>query len=211
MMSTMNRTNDDWLTDLRTPGAVCDAALTDLRDILMRGLRYGLVGQVNTSGPEFEPLADDFAQEALLKILDNLDTFQGRSKFTTWAHKIAVRVALSELRRKRWQNVSLDDLLDTAGDSRMMADTAPGPERAVEQADLAAHLQRIINEELTDKQRRAMVATRIHGMPIEEVARQMGMKRNALYKLLHDARLRLKRRMAQEGLTPEDVLATFEM
>jgi hypothetical protein len=38
----------------------------------------------------------------------------------------------------------------------------------------------------------------------------MGTNRNALYKLMHDTRLRLKRRLAQEGLTPEDVLAVFE-
>jgi RNA polymerase sigma-70 factor (ECF subfamily) len=42
------------------------------------------------------------------------------------------------------------------------------------------------------------------------VARRMDMKRNALYKLLHDARLRLKRRLASEGLTAQEVLAVFE-
>ena len=52
-----------------------------------------------------------------------------------------------------------------------------------------------------------MMAVRVQGMPIEEVARQMGMERNALYKLLHDAR---KQRMAREGLKPEEVLAAFE-
>ena len=69
---------------------------------------------------------------------------------------------------------------------------------------------RLIDEELTEKQRQAMVATTIQGVPLEEVARQMGMKRNALYKLLHDARLRLKQRLAKEGLTPEDIWAVFE-
>jgi RNA polymerase sigma-70 factor (ECF subfamily) len=54
------------------------------------------------------------------------------------------------------------------------------------------------------------MAVRIQRMPIEEVARQMGMERNALYKLLHDARLRLKKRMEREGLKPEEVLAAFE-
>ena len=69
---------------------------------------------------------------------------------------------------------------------------------------------RLIDEELTEKQRQAMVATTIQGVPLEEVARQMGMKRNALYKLLHDARLRLKQRLAKEGLTPEDIWSVFE-
>jgi RNA polymerase sigma-70 factor (ECF subfamily) len=75
---------------------------------------------------------------------------------------------------------------------------------------MLAQVQRLIMEELTDKQRQAMTAISIQGMPIEEVARRMNTTRNALYKLLHDARLRLKHRMAQEGLTPEDVLSVFE-
>ena len=82
---------------------------------------------------------------------------------------------------------------------------------ATEQADMMSHLRRIILEELTDKQRTAIVAAQINGMPIEEVARRMDMTRNALYKLIHDARLRLKKRMAEEGLSPEDVLQAFEI
>jgi RNA polymerase sigma-70 factor (ECF subfamily) len=87
---------------------------------------------------------------------------------------------------------------------------AATPENMVEGADMMQRLQRIMAEELTDKQRQAMMAIAIKGMPLEEVARRMGTNRNALYKLMHDTRLRLKRRLAQEGLTPEDVLAVFE-
>jgi len=54
------------------------------------------------------------------------------------------------------------------------------------------------------------MAVAIQGMPLEEVARRMNMERNAMYKLMHDARLRLKRRMAREGLTPADVLSVFD-
>jgi RNA polymerase sigma-70 factor (ECF subfamily) len=80
----------------------------------------------------------------------------------------------------------------------------------VEGADMMQRLQRIMAEELTERQRQAMMAIAIKGMPLEEVARRMGTNRNALYKLMHDTRLRLKHRLAQEGLTPEDVLAVFE-
>ena len=75
---------------------------------------------------------------------------------------------------------------------------------------MIAHLQRVISEKLTEKQREALIATRIHGMPMEEVARRMGTNRNALYKLLHDARLRLKTGLEEGGLSPEDVMAAFE-
>ena len=91
-----------------------------------------------------------------------------------------------------------------------MADMGAGPELATEQMDMMSRVERIILEELTEKQRTAMIASQIHGMPLDEVARRLDMNRNALYKLLHDARLRLKKRMAEEGLSPEDVLAAFE-
>jgi RNA polymerase sigma-70 factor (ECF subfamily) len=47
-------------------------------------------------------------------------------------------------------------------------------------------------------------------MPLEEVARRMGTNRNALYKLLHDARQRLKTQLVAEGLSPDEILAAFE-
>jgi RNA polymerase sigma-70 factor, ECF subfamily len=64
-------------------------------------------------------------------------------------------------------------------------------------------------EELTEKQRKALMAI-MEGFPLEEAAQRLGMNRNALYKLMHDARLRLKRRLEKEGLTPKEVLSVFE-
>ncbi len=52
---------------------------------------------------------------------------------------------------------------------------------------------------------------RFHGMPMEEVARHMDTNRNALYKLLFDARKRLKERMLARGLSAQDVLAAFDL
>ena len=145
--------------------------------------------------------------------MDRLETFEGRSQFTTWVHKIAIRIALTELRRKRWENVSLEGLVEDEEHytpAGFMADPKPGPEMLVESADLMMRIQRIIQEELTDKQRQAMMAISVKGMPIEEAARRMGTNRNALYKLMHDGRLSLKNRLAQEGLTPEEILSVFE-
>jgi RNA polymerase sigma-70 factor (ECF subfamily) len=207
------RTNTDWLADLRSPGLVREAALADLRGIILAGLPYALANWLSPDSPHFDDLADDVTQETLMRVLNRLDTFEGRSQFTTWVHKIAVRVALTELRRRRWKDVSLGELLEgEQGDvaPREMPDSAPDPERLAEQADVLKRVQRIIMEELTDKQRSAMMAVGVQGMPMEEVARRMGMERNALYKLMHDARLRLKRRLLRDGLTPADVLAVFE-
>lgn len=210
----IKRTNEEWADDLRSEGGQRESALSDLRQIIMKGLSYGLSKWLSSDDPRFEPLAEEVAQETLLRVLDQLDTFEGRSQFTTWVHKIAVRIALTELRRKRWENVSLDELVDREESAPlpglMMDHQTSTPEELVEGADLMQRIQRIIAEELTEKQRQAMVAVAIKGMPLEEAARRMGTNRNALYKLMYDTRLRLKRRLAQEGLTPEDILASFE-
>ncbi|RMG97673.1 MAG: sigma-70 family RNA polymerase sigma factor [Chloroflexi bacterium] len=207
------RTNEEWLNELKSDGQVKDKALADLHHILVSGLRRGLLGRVNTSAPEFETQAEDFVQEAMLKILDNLDSFAGRSLFTTWAHKIAVSVALTELRRKRWQDTSLDGMMDTPDGvytPSIVADSAPAPENATERKEMMAHVYRLIMEELTEKQRTALIKSVIQNMPTAQVAREMNMNPNAVYKLLHDARVRLKKRLLDEGLSPSDILSVFE-
>ncbi len=207
------RTNEQWLSDLSAGGDRREAVLADLRTDILYGLPYALRDWLSSDDPHFTALAEEVTQETLMRVLKHLDSFEGRSQFTTWAHKIAVRVALTELRRRRWKDVSLESLTNSAeGDSssQPIADTAPGPETVMEQADLLARVQKMMVEELTDKQLRAMMAVAIRGMPLEEAARRLGTERNALYKLLHDARLRLKRRLAREGLTSAELLAVFE-
>lgn len=207
------RTNEQWIEDFKAEGELRESALADLRQIILGGLPYALNKWLSTNDPRFASLVEEVTQDTLLRVLDRLDTFEGRSQFTTWVHKIAVRIALTELRRKRWENVSLDDLVD--GDENlplgglMVDHDASTPEEIVEGADLVQHIQKIIAEELTEKQRQAMIAIAIKGMPLEEVAQRMGTNRNALYKLMHDTRLQLKRRLAKEGLTPADILSNF--
>ena len=202
------------MAELSEPGEAQEIALSDLRAIVMRGLPYSLSKYLVPSDPHFESLSEEVAQDTLLRVLDSLQSFEGRSKFTTWVHKIAVRIALTELRRKRWRDVSLDELTENApgeGLRSILAAQEAGPDIVAEQSDMMEHLQRVISEELTDKQREVLVATQIHGMPLEEVARRMGTNRNALYKLLHDARQRLKARLEEQGLSTEEVLAAFEL
>jgi len=201
------RTNQEWLAALRGPER--DDALADLRAFLVRGLRHTLASWPNVD----EAALEDFAQDALLKILKGLDSFRGESRFTTWAQKIAVHVAFTELRRLRWRDVSLNGLKESRDIDfipNTMVDPSAGPEKKAMQRQALSTLRRLIETELTDKQRQALIAARIHGMPIEEIARRMDSNRNALYKLLYDARQRLKKQLLAEGLSPQDILAAFE-
>jgi RNA polymerase sigma-70 factor (ECF subfamily) len=210
----VDRSNEEWIADLKSEGPEKDAALADLRAVILKSLPYALSNYLSPDNPQFKPLTDEVTQDTLLRVLDHLDTFEGRSRFTTWVQKIAVRIALTELRRRRWRDYSLDSLVEENEEGvsfpSLMIDPAPNPDSLTQQSDMLQQVGRLINEELTEKQRQAIVATAVEGVPLEEVARRMNMKRNALYKLLHDARLRLKNRMADEGLSTEDIWAVFD-
>ncbi|MEJ2413236.1 MAG: hypothetical protein P8Y34_09640 [Anaerolineales bacterium] len=71
-------------------------------------------------------------------------------------------------------------------------------------------IDHILREDLTDLQRTGLLAVIHGGMPLEEVARKMDTNRNALYKLLHDARKNMRDRLLEKGLTVDEVLAAFE-
>lgn len=198
-------TNEQWIESLKSP--VDGQAVQKLRDILVRGLKPALHRYVNRELDEF---VEDVAQDALLRILEKIDTFRGESKFTTWAMKIAVREGLTELRRKRYNDVSLDDL-KSKNDNRDFpnseaAGTPVAPDRAAHESHLMEIMMRMIDEELTEKQQTAINAIMFHDLPISVVAEQMGTNRNALYKLVHDARLKLKHRFEQEGINPGEML-----
>jgi RNA polymerase sigma-70 factor (ECF subfamily) len=199
------RTNQEWLDALRGPGR--EEALADLRVYLVRGLRRALP-DVPEQGRE------DFVQDGLLKIMAGLGSFRGESRFTTWAFKVAIHEAFTELRHRHWRNVSLQDLIAKYDEGdftpAVLADHAVSPEQRATQQMLLEMIYQLIDEELTDLQRQAMIAVVFGGMPGSEVARRMGTSRNALYKLMHDARRRLQRRLLARGLSVDEVMEAFE-
>ena len=209
----VTRTNESWLSDLRAEGDVKSAAIEDLRAVIKKGLPYALSRWLSPSVPQFNALVDEVTQETLLRVLDQMDTFEGRSQFTTWVHKIAIRIALTELRRKRWRDISLDEMTeneDLPPPQGLLEDSQAGPENLAERSDMLAHIRRVIQEELTERQRKALTMLALQDISMEDAARKLKTNRNALYKLLHDARLRLKTRLAMENISPHDVMSLFE-
>ena len=199
------RENAIWIRDLRACGPVQAAAITDLRGLLLRGLATSFQAR----GAMDQAFVEDVVQQALVHILDHLEQFQGRSRFTTWAMAIAVRLAMSALRRTRWQDVSLESMTELS--ERVPAwdrDDTTSPAQHAEQHAMVETLRRLIDEALTDKQWIAMTAE-LGGMPLEEIARRMDSNVNAVYKLLHDARQRLKHGLETAGYTAEDVRSAF--
>jgi len=204
-----DRTNEQWLAELRGPEQA--QALADLRDLLLRGLRAALSNRIHR---DLDHVMEDFVQDGLIKIMDNLHTFRGESRFTTWAQKIAVNAAFTELRRRRWQDVSLQEMIeDQEGNEftpAILTDPDATPEEQSTRKAMLEFVQKMIDEELTERQRQAIQAVIFNGMPMEEVATRMNTNRNALYKLIFDARQNLQRKMTENGFTPQDVLAAFD-
>ncbi|MCR9295226.1 MAG: sigma-70 family RNA polymerase sigma factor [bacterium] len=196
------RVDQQWLDDLRSPDSRRhSAAIEDLRDMLLRGLSKSLSHQDNVDVAFLE----DIVQEATIKILKKLDSYQGRSKFRTWAITIAVRTAISHMRKKQWQDVSLDKLASQAElDPQLAMDRSETAEQQDTKAALLSALKQVIDQELTPKQWTAITAE-LAGMPLSEVADKLGTSPNSLYKLLHDARKKLRRGLEAAGFTIDDV------
>ncbi|WP_412062050.1 RNA polymerase sigma factor [Rubrivirga sp. IMCC45206] len=192
-----DRTNDEWLAALASDGPALSAALRDLRPVLLRALHVTLAPRVDRGA---EALAQDIVQDALLQVRERAGQFRGDARFTTWAQKVAVHLALSELRRKRWEDVPLDALVAAPPST-----PEPGADVALANAEAVDLVRHLVATELTDRQRTALEAI-LAGMPMDEVARRLDTNRNALYKLLHDGRLRLRHAFEARGLTPDDLL-----
>ena len=207
------RDNETWLNDLRAEGEAKEAALEDLHVILLRVLPAALSRWLPSSSSHFETFIEDTAQETMLRVMDKLDSFAGRSKFTTWVYKIGVNIGLGQLRLRKWKETSLDKLEEGSEPDEMpsqrFASDDPDPETRLERKNIMVMVEKIMEEELTPRQLEVMTAMAVHGKPMNVVAEEFGSNRNALYKMMHDARLRLKQRLEREGASPADLLAVF--
>ena len=207
------RSNAEWLADLGNEETQAEA-LADLREYLLRAVFLYLDRHredlTDLDRRELEHLAQDFAQEALLQIRAKLDTFRGDSKFTTWAYRFVINIAAGELRLHRWRTLSIETLL---GQQEIPLFTflsdqrAPDPETAAARNQILELMHQIINQELTDRQRVALISVHFQGVAVAEVARQLNSTPNNIYKLIHDARKKLKKGLQQRHYSEADVLA----
>ncbi len=196
-MST-SRSNDEWLEGLRSR-LPAEKVVADLGRALEKGLRRALASRAGVSDTDVE----DFAQEATLRVLDRVESFRGDSKFTTWALSIAIRVALTKIRRRSWGERSLEELglpSDGAASPRVEIDT----ESAIDRARLLEALREAIARDLTARQRTVVLAE-LAGMPSAVLADELGIQRNALYKLHHDARKKLRETLERAGYSAREV------
>jgi RNA polymerase sigma-70 factor (ECF subfamily) len=196
--------SDAWLAALSTPGPAREAASARLHELLLRAARFEVnrrrASLPHLRGDDFDDLAVQSADDALVAIMAKLDTFRGDSRFTTWAYKFALLEAAVKLRRRAWQGreVPLEPESWEA-----FAAGRPSPHGRAEQGELLHELQVGIDEALTPHQREVLVALALNEVPIDVLAERLNTTRGALYKTLHDARKKLRAHIASKGMEVE--------
>jgi len=149
--------------------------------------------------------AEVVVQDAFLKAYENLNQFQGQSKFYTWLVRIAVNEALMKLRRaKPGRVVSLDEDVKTEEDSlpREVADWSPNPEQQYNQAELREILTKTI-QGLPTTFRTVFVLRDVEGLSTEETAEALDLSIPAVKSRLLRARLQLRERLNRYFLKHE--------
>jgi RNA polymerase sigma-70 factor, ECF subfamily len=174
-----------WLDALRGPPAVRDEAVARLHALLLRGARFEL-SRRRLPQAEMDDLATQAADDALVAILAKLETFRGRSRFTTWAYKFVLLEAAVLARRRVWadREVCLED--------RDLSSADRTAQQVLEDGEVLALVRDTLRDRMTPHQRTVFVALALDGVPIDVLAERMGSTRGALYKVLHDARRKLR-------------------
>lgn len=187
-----------WLAQLRSVGAPRDQALRRLHELLLK-MAYARLMSRHAQLPReaLDEVALDVADEALVGVLSHLDDFRGASRFTTWACQFAVTevyVAMRRYRRHR-QELPIEPEVIV-----LLAGSCSSVERRLEQAELLRLVCEAVNDALTEHQREVLLALAVRGESAEAVATQLETNAGALYKSLHDARRKLRARLAAQGL-----------
>jgi len=190
-----------WLRDLRAVGPVRDAAVARLHALLIRAARFEAARRRGSMPfvreEELSEIALEAADDALVSILRKLDDFRGASRFTTWAYKFALLEAAVKLRKRAWQGREIP--LEDDGWRALRDRAAATPAEQAQTSELLRAIGQAIEQDLTSHQRRVLVAVTLDGVPIDVLAERLGTTRGALYKTLHDARRRLRERLAARG------------
>ncbi len=196
--------SEAWVVALSASGPPRDAATLRLHELLLRAARFEVnrrrASLPHLRGDDFDDLALQSADDALMAVMSKLDTFRGDSRFTTWAYKFALLEAAVKLRRRAWQGRELPlepENWDVFAARRL------SPHGIAEQGDLMRELQAGIDQALSTHQREVLVALTLNDVPIDVLAERLRTTRGALYKTLHDARKKLRAHIASKGMTLE--------
>jgi RNA polymerase sigma-70 factor, ECF subfamily len=190
-----------WIARLQTPGPERDAALVELHALLLRAARFEIgrrAGARNLRGGDYDDLAQQSADDALVVILRKLGEFRGESRFTTWAYKFAIYEAAANVRKRSWQGREIP--LAPEAWPLIADEHQRTAQQSLETTDQLGALREAIEQELSPHQREVLVALALNEVPINVLAERLSTTRGALYKTLHDARQKLRGALAVRGM-----------
>jgi RNA polymerase sigma-70 factor, ECF subfamily len=173
------------------------------RELYARLVRIALAevnrrsGSTPVTGQELTDVAHQAAGDAMLAILAKLAEFRGESRFITWAYRFVILEVSSKLGRHYWRNPPV--ALDTGQWERLPDRLGVDPQRHAEAAGILAEVRRVVDDELTPHQRRVFVAIVVDGIPLDALAARLGLRRNAIYKVIFDARLKIRSSLVAKG------------
>ncbi len=189
-----------WLEALSGSGPRREDAIGRLHELLLRATRFEVARRRGGSSAELDDVATQAADDALMAVMSKLHTYRGESRFTTWAYKFGLLEASVKLRRRAWQTREIP--LEEDGWARL-PDLRAAPHADLESAELIGAVREAIRDALTPHQRGVLIAIALNDVPIDVLAERLGSTRGALYKTLHDARRKLRARLAEQGLGVE--------
>jgi RNA polymerase sigma-70 factor (ECF subfamily) len=189
-----------WLRDLEEGAPERADAVAALHGLLLRAARFEVARrhaiQPHLRGGDLDDLAMQAADDALVAVLSKLDDFRGESRFTTWAYKFGLFEAAAKVRKRAWQRRELP----MADDTWAALSTGSGaPAEEAERSELLGAIATAVDTALSDRQRDVFVSLALNGVPIDVLAERLGSTRGAIYKMLHDARRKLRDELAAQG------------
>lgn len=198
-----------WVVELGSDSARGEDARRRLLELLLRAARFEISRRRGSlphlRGGDLDDLAHQAADDALLAILNKLDSYRGESRFTTWAYKFALLEAAVKLRRRAWQGREIPVEPERWS---TFVDQADSPARGAESREILGSIGEALDTELSAHQREVLVAVALNGVPIDVLAERLNTTRGALYKTIHDARTKLRAHLDEEGFdvfpTPDD-------
>lgn len=149
------------------------------------------------TGPELTDIAHQAAGDAMVAILAKLAGFRGESRFMTWAYRFVILEVSSKLGRHHWRNPPV--MLDAGQWERLPDRLGIDPQQHAESAGILAEVRRVVDEDLTAHQRQVFVAIVVDGIPLDALAAATGLRRNAIYKVIFDARRKIRRALVAKG------------
>ena len=195
----------EWVRALAAAGSQREAVLARLHEMLLRIARAEVQRRgprIGLAGPELDDLAYQAAADALIAVTGKLGSFRGESRFTTWAYKFVIFEVSAKIGRHFWRHPAVP--LDGEDWDRLPGRLGFDPAQETEWRELLAALRRAVDEELTVRQRRVFVALALNGVPLDTLVAEMASSRNAIYKMMFDARRKLRAALAANGYLPDD-------